>query len=208
MSLKNPTGNFEVSEPHAMRALSHPVRLAILSRLQRYGPSTATQLAPHVGATPSVTSWHLRHLEGFGLVVDADSPDRRQRYWKAVARGFRFEMPDDEEGRAAGHLLRDAMHTQNLGQLVRWADRVQPSLDPVWDRIAGAANTRVDVTPEEAEQILAGMEELLAPYVQRTDEELPDGAGTVRFLRYAMPYPEGSDDAATAVEPAAAREDP
>ena len=201
MSLKNAVGDFEVSDPRAMRALSHPVRLAILSRLQRHGPSTATQLAPEVGATPSVTSWHLRHLESFGLITDAESPDRRQRYWKAVARGFRFEMPDDEVGRAAGHLLRGAMHAQNLAQLVRWADEIQPRLDPVWDRVAGAANTRVDVTAEEADQVLSGMEALLAPYVRRADEELPEGTRTVRFLRYAMPYPEGSDDSATRVEP-------
>ena len=45
-----------------MRALAHPVRLAILSRLQRHGPATATELSEHVDASPSVTSWHLRHL--------------------------------------------------------------------------------------------------------------------------------------------------
>ena len=55
-----------------MRALAHPVRLAILSFLRRNGPTTATVLAPHVGATPSVPSLHLRHLAGFGLVTDAD----------------------------------------------------------------------------------------------------------------------------------------
>jgi hypothetical protein len=47
-----------------MRALAHPVRLALLEQLQRHGPATASQLSPHVGATPSVTSWHLRHLAG------------------------------------------------------------------------------------------------------------------------------------------------
>ena len=68
-----------------MRALAHPVRLAILSRLQGYGPSTATALAPLVGATPSVTSWHLRHLAEHGLVRDADvEADGRQRWWEAA----------------------------------------------------------------------------------------------------------------------------
>ncbi len=35
------------------------MRLAILDHLQRHGPATATQLSPEVGASPSVTSWHL-----------------------------------------------------------------------------------------------------------------------------------------------------
>src|SRR6187549_3633771 len=95
--MSNPLGDLELTDPAAMRALAHPVRLAILDRLRRDGPSTATELAPHVGATPSVTSWHLRHLAGFGLVRDGEpAGDRRQRRWEVVARGFRFETPADE----------------------------------------------------------------------------------------------------------------
>ncbi len=109
MDSGNRLGDIEITDPQAMRALAHPVRLAILERLQRHGPATATQLAPDVGATPSVTSWHLRHLASFGLVRDAEpGPDRRQRRWEAVARGFRFEAPedpDDEEGRSAARVL-------------------------------------------------------------------------------------------------------
>src|SRR5690242_9301861 len=90
-------GDLELTDPRAMRALAHPVRLAILGQLRRHGPATATALAPDVGATPSVTSWHLRHLARFGLVRDAEpSGDRRERRWEAVARGFAFEVPDDE----------------------------------------------------------------------------------------------------------------
>src|SRR4051794_501273 len=96
MPATNPLGDFQIDDPKAMRALAHPVRLAILEHLQRHGPATATRLSPHVGATPSVTSWHLRHLARFGLVRDSDpGPDRRERQWTAVARGFSFEVPDD-----------------------------------------------------------------------------------------------------------------
>src|SRR5436305_8446956 len=92
MTSGNRYGDLEITDPKAMRALAHPVRLALLERLQRHGPATASELSPHVGATPSVTSWHLRHLAGFGLVRDAEQPgpDRRQRRWQAAAHGFRF----------------------------------------------------------------------------------------------------------------------
>src|SRR5207302_10474668 len=109
MSLRNPYGDFEITDPQAMRALAHPVRLAALSYLQGNSPATATQLSEHVGASPSVTSWHLRHLADFGLVVDVPPPsgtDRRLRWWNAAARGFRYEMPDTPEGVQAGRLLR------------------------------------------------------------------------------------------------------
>src|SRR5262249_8653688 len=91
MSLTNPYGDMEISDPQALRALAHPTRLAIRERLQRFGPSTATLLSPHVGATPSVVSWHLRHLAKFGFVTDWDgAASRRERGWQAVSRGYRF----------------------------------------------------------------------------------------------------------------------
>ncbi|WP_416978333.1 ArsR/SmtB family transcription factor [Streptomyces sp. T028] len=97
MDSGNRPGDVEPTDPKAMRALAHPVRLAVLERLQRYGPATASQLSPHVGATPSVTSWHLRHLAGFGLVRDAQAgTDRRERRWEAVGPGFRVGEPEWE----------------------------------------------------------------------------------------------------------------
>ena len=76
-------------EHHAeqLGALGHPVRLAILLRLQQHGPSTATALSPQVGASPSVTSWHLRHLGKHGLVHDAPQQGSgRERWWRAAHR--------------------------------------------------------------------------------------------------------------------------
>ncbi len=193
MSLKNPLGDVEITDSDTMRALSHPVRLAILSRLQRHGPATATQLSSHVDATPSVASWHLRHLAQFGLITEAESPDKRQRYWQAVSRGFRFEIPDDAEGRAAGHRLRDAMHAANLAQLSGWVQNIQPHLPPEWDQVAGASNTRVDVTATEAAGIIEKFEEILAPFVNRDGADLPADARSTRFLRYYMPAADDAD---------------
>jgi DNA-binding transcriptional ArsR family regulator len=136
MDSGNRLGDLEITDPKTMRALAHPVRLAILERLQRHGPATATQLAPDVGATPSVTSWHLRHLAGFGLVRDAKSgPDRRQRRWEAVARGFRFEVPADpadEEGRSAARVLSREMFLRSADLPHRWVAEAEPGLDPVF----------------------------------------------------------------------------
>src|SRR6478736_6179166 len=92
--MANPYGDVEL-DARGMRALAHPVRLAILTRLQSDGPSTATRLSESVGASPSVTSWHLRQLAVHGLVRDAsDAQARRdhgrERWWEAVSRGFRF----------------------------------------------------------------------------------------------------------------------
>ena len=130
MSLKNPLGDLELTDPQAMRALAHPVRLAILEQLQRHGPATATQLAPAVGATPSVTSWHLRHLAGFGLVRDSDAgTDRRQRWWEAAARGFRFEASGDEESQSAARVLSRQLFRQSDDLPHKWMAEDEPRLD-------------------------------------------------------------------------------
>lgn len=187
MSLRNPLGDFEITDPQAMRALAHPVRLAALSHLQRHGPATATALSEHVGASPSVTSWHLRHLASFGLVADGPAPegaeDRRRRWWHAVARGFRFEMPDGPEGR----LLRTRMMDQALDHVRHWMVDVEPVLDEQWNKQAGSANTGLRITLAEARRLDQAIEQLLAPYVQRGVDGAPSGARQVRVIRFQLP---------------------
>jgi DNA-binding transcriptional ArsR family regulator len=187
MSLTNPFGDAQVTDPHAMRALAHPTRLAILTYLQRSGPATATTLSPHVGATPSVTSWHLRHLAGFGLVVDADPGevpgDRRQRWWKAVARGFSFESTGDPESR----LLADRLVALAQEQLNQWVTEVEPVLEPEWFRLSGTSNTTVALTPAELAALAGQIDELIAPYVHRREADAPPEARRVRILRHYLP---------------------
>lgn len=192
MDSGNRFGDLEISDPKAMRALAHPVRLAILERLQRHGPATASGLSPHVGATPSVTSWHLRHLAGFGLVRDAEGgTDRRERRWAAVARGFRFEAPEDEEGRSAARGLSGELIARAADLPLRWLTETEPELEPEWTRLAGANNTRIVVTADELAALQDAFEELIAPYVVREpDRRPPDGRG-VRLLMYALPESPG-----------------
>jgi DNA-binding transcriptional ArsR family regulator len=185
--MANPYGDVELS-PRSMRALAHPVRLAILSRLQGDGPSTATALAAHVGATPSVTSWHLRHLAEHGLVRDVDAgSDGRQRWWEAVGTGFRFTP--GEGGLDAASLLSRVMMEQAADLPQRWAREVEPLLEAQWRRSAGLSNTTIEITADELAEVEAAVEQLLAPYVQRkahtgTSQE---GARRVRVMRYVLP---------------------
>jgi predicted ArsR family transcriptional regulator len=184
MSLTNPFGDAQITNPLAMRALAHPTRLAILTHLQRDGPATATTLAPHVGATPSVTSWHLRHLAGFGLVIDADPSevpgDRRQRWWKAVAKGFTFGPgtgPDYQ-------LLSQSLVAMSQEQVNTWVSDIEPILEPEWQQAAGLSNTGVAMTPDELTSLAQQIDELIAPYLHRAT---PPDTRMVRILRHYLP---------------------
>ena len=198
--MANPYGDVEL-DARGMRALAHPVRLAILTRLQSDGASTATRLSESVGASPSVTSWHLRQLAAHGLVRDAsDGAARRghgrERWWEAVSRGFRF-VAEPGESLEAARALEEVM-TSVEGDIVgRWRTEAEPHLEPEWRRLAGRSNTRVVVTAEELSAIETAIEQVLAPYVLRKDtpEAQPADARSVRLLRYTLPAAPGGADA-------------
>ncbi|MEV4283767.1 ArsR/SmtB family transcription factor [Actinoplanes xinjiangensis] len=188
MSLTNPYGDLEISDPQALRALAHPVRLAILNRLQRHGPATATQLSAHVGATPSVVSWHARHLATFGLVTDWDgATGKRERWWQAAAKGFRFTMPEDAEGQDAARLLQGEMFARAAEFPQHWLMHEEPHLDDEWRRLADFADTRLVVTADELRRLQEAVEALMAPYVRRDAADRPADARGVRVLRYVLP---------------------
>jgi DNA-binding transcriptional ArsR family regulator len=196
--MTNPYGDVEL-DARGMRALAHPVRLAILTRLQQEGPSTATGLSEDVGATPSVTSWHLRHLAKHGLVRDVEQRGNgRERWWEAASRGFRVVL-EDEAGRRAARALRDALDASEGDPVGAWRRDVEPRLDLAWLSLSGLADTTILVTREELERVEAAMEELLAPYVLRKDapaDEVPEGARMVRIRRHVLPAAEAQDGAA------------
>jgi DNA-binding transcriptional ArsR family regulator len=195
--MANRYGDIELT-PRGMRALAHPVRLAILNQLQRHGPSTATALAPIVGATPSVTSWHLRHLAEHGLVRDADVvSDGRQRWWEAAARGIRFAPPDDPADADAYRMLSNVVRADAERLPRDWARDVEPQLEGEWLALSGLANTRILATADELAQIEQQIESVLTPYVLRKDDpdDRPDGVRSVSLIRYVLPSLEGDGGA-------------
>ena len=188
MTGPNAYGDVEL-DAKGMRALAHPARLALLRHLQSTGPNTATGLSELVGISPSVASWHLRHLAEHGLIEDEQRANSgRQRWWRAV-NGFRFAAVDDDSADAARALA--AVIEQVEGDVAgRWQAEIEPHLDPSWRRLSGRASTEIAVSAAELEQIGAAIEELLTPYVLRKDlarDDWPDGTRTVRILRYTLP---------------------
>ena len=76
----------EISDPKAIRALAHPLRLDLLDLLVATGPATAAQCGRVLQASQASCSFHLRQLAKYGLVEDAGpGSDRRERLWRSRA---------------------------------------------------------------------------------------------------------------------------
>src|ERR1700750_2527894 len=92
----------EVTDPRAMRALAHPVRLALIEALAER-PLTATEAGERVGESPANASFHLRQLAKYGFVEEAEGGTGRPRPRKLRHLGFRFsDLQADPEAARAG----------------------------------------------------------------------------------------------------------
>jgi DNA-binding transcriptional ArsR family regulator len=179
----NSVGDLVLTDPEAMRALAHPMRLALLDRLHREGPATAAELAGELQVPAAAIRGHLQELETFGLVKSTEADDS----WSAVAKGLFLEIPDDPEGQAAARQLSNMMLSRSGDLPARWAAEDEPRLGSEWIRAAGVINSRVTLTPDELRSLQEGLEQLLAPFIMREVDDIPLGATRVRVLSYFLP---------------------
>ena len=152
--------------PEALKALVHPLRIAMWEYLIDHGAATATQLAQALGESTGQTSYHLRQLERFGFVEDdPDHPRGRDRWWRAV--GFSV-LPDDLRDNAMHEdvvaLLRSRIAAR-ASQLARWVDHLQD--EPAeWLEASTSTETRTWMTAVELREL---SDELEAAVVRHTD---------------------------------------
>src|SRR5919201_904889 len=103
-----------ITEPEALEALAHPVRLALIDHLMSDGPATASVCARAVGDSPSNCSYHLRVLAKVGLVEEAVSDDGRERPWRALITGFDADVEGELTPQAAELLALSLQRDQRL----------------------------------------------------------------------------------------------
>jgi DNA-binding transcriptional ArsR family regulator len=121
-----------VTDPTTLRALAHPLRLALLDLLDREGELTATRAGVLTGENTSNCSFHLRHLAKHGLVEQAEPADGRERPWRRVAAGERVPTTTDRRllaaSAAVGALILERLAVEarafweSAGDEVAWQD--------------------------------------------------------------------------------------
>lgn len=189
----------ELTDPRALRALAHPVRMRIIALLRNIGPLTATQAAEHVGESPSNCSFHLRQLARWGLVEQAGGGKGRERPWQATARFTNWQQsPVRGEGADARIALDRLLVQQYLDQIGEWFDR-RPSEDDEWLAVSGLGDWSLRLTAGELRALEQKLDALVEPYVQRNSmpEDPAAGSRRVTFIHALLPdrKPEPPDKA-------------
>jgi DNA-binding transcriptional ArsR family regulator len=176
-----------VTDARAMRALAHPLRVALLEMMRRDGEITATRAAEQLDESPGNMSWHLQTLAKYGFVEETGRGRGRSRPWRRTggARSFETGLGDPEVA-AAGEALERTLVDRAYDQLREWWSR-RLGYPAKWRHAAFMSNVVLYVTPSE---LTAIMNETNAIYDRYRDrDERPDGALPVHLYAHGHPLP-------------------
>jgi DNA-binding transcriptional ArsR family regulator len=186
-----------IDDPAAMAALSHPLRLRIIRVLRERGPGTATSVARTLGETSGATSYHLRQLARYELVLpdERHSGSGRERWWRARARHFEFATgaAGSPEQESASRRLRHHLIQRDNKIIADYLEH-EDQFEPDWRDAAVFSNESLYLTPAELEDARVSLHAQFEPYLSRTAHDHPAQARRVHITLRAVPTrTEGAD---------------
>ncbi|MBW0117735.1 winged helix-turn-helix domain-containing protein [Pseudonocardia abyssalis] len=185
-----------ITDPKALRALSHPTRWTIIELLGAERTATATRCAEYSGESVASCSYHLGMLAKYGFVEPAEGGDGREKPWRLTRRDQSWRAADLEPDAAmAAETLSEVFLDHEVGQIKDWVRRASRE-SAQWQEAAGMSGRALYCTPDELVALQAGFDELVAAYRARDDDPAarPDGARLVRLLLSGRLVRARSDD--------------
>ncbi|GAB3423845.1 winged helix-turn-helix domain-containing protein [Flindersiella endophytica] len=179
-----------VTDPAALKALAHPLRMRLYHVLTVDGPATASLLSKRLEEPVGLLSYHLTQLARFDFIVEVPelAKDGRERWWQATG-SFSWRRADfagDPAGLAAAEAASDVF----LGQLV---DRMQnfraerDSLPEEWADAALASNNWFKLTPGELRELTADLNRVFGKWKLRAAPDDGRERGDVFAFFWAGP---------------------
>jgi DNA-binding transcriptional ArsR family regulator len=180
-----------ITDPRTIRALAHPVRLALLEALLREGELTATRAAELLDESPGNMSWHLQTLAKYGYVEEAGGGKGRSRPWRVSSDSNRFQTArEDPQSASAGDALESIFADRSYSRLREWWGR-RASYSQAWRDSAFTVDSIGYLTAEEMAALGDEIAELLGRYRDRgRNKELrPVDAEPVKLVAFGHPIP-------------------
>ncbi|MGH3181435.1 MAG: winged helix-turn-helix domain-containing protein, partial [Streptosporangiaceae bacterium] len=109
-----------LSDARRLRALTHPVRLALLGKLMLNGPLTATEAGELIGESPTTCSFHFRQLAKYGVVEEAGGGKGRARPWRMTTTGLSVTAHEDPASQLAEDALLRMVRQQQIERYWTW----------------------------------------------------------------------------------------
>ncbi len=179
-----------LTDPRALRAYAHPVRMSLVGLLRTEGPLTATRAAELLGESSGTCSFHLRQLAKYGLVEEAGGGTGREKPWRATTTSTDWDLTGGgtPETAAATGLLNTVIAEQYFEQLMRWLE-ASPDEPAEWQQAAPFGDRILYVTAEELEELSRRVREMVDEYFERQvrPELRPPGSRLVTWLHLAFP---------------------
>ncbi|MGP7997395.1 MAG: helix-turn-helix domain-containing protein [Streptosporangiaceae bacterium] len=181
----------QLTDPTMVRAIAHPVRMALLEAMEQSESKTltATQASELLGESPANCAFHLRTLAKYGFVTEAGGGRGRERPWRLAYRGFEIVPPwPDTESRVAVEAAASVW-------IDRWLDRARTLIrrvlahPPEWQQAAIASQRVLYLTAPEAVQLATDMHELWDRFAGRADDPAQRPPGSLPFEVLAFGYP-------------------
>ena len=179
-----------ITDARAMRALAHPLRVALLEAMRRDGEITATRAAELLDESPGNMSWHLQTLAKYGFVEETGAGRGRSRPWRLTSdsRSFETHMADPEVA-AAGEALERTYIDRMYEQLREWWSR-RLTYPAKWRRAAFMTDSVSYVTAAELTEMMHEVRAIYTRYADRTAKEnRPAGALPVHLYAHGHPLP-------------------
>ncbi|MFF0720103.1 winged helix-turn-helix domain-containing protein [Micromonospora sp. NPDC003816] len=199
MTEEVPRRSITVTDPRALRAYAHPLRMRLIGLLRGEGPMTATQAAARLDDNVPNCSFHLRQLAKYGFAERVPGADGRERPWRATTQYTSWDDDSDDPAmRAATDEINSAMVDIYL-QRARDYLAIRADEPTEWRAAAGFGDALLHVTTAELREITDTVDALLARYDERIGDpaKRPPGSRPVTFVQMALPR-----GAAPAQEPA------
>jgi DNA-binding transcriptional ArsR family regulator len=180
-----------ITDPRTMRALAHPVRLALLEALLREGELTATRASELLDESPGNMSWHLQTLAKYGYVEETGGGKGRSRPWRVTSDSNRFQTIDeDPQSASAGDALAAIFVERSFSRLREWWAR-RASYSKAWQDATFISAGINYLTAEEMAALGDEIAELFGRYRnRRLNKDLrPADAEPVELVAFGHPLP-------------------
>jgi DNA-binding MarR family transcriptional regulator len=190
LDTKDIFGVVQITDPRALRALAHPLRLDLVEVLGVLGQATAAECARRLDTSQASCSFHLRQLAKYGFVEEAQpSEDSRERPWRLTD----LEQNWSADAGPAADQLERVFVQREADRILGWL--AADDAPQAFRKASFVGGATIPLTVDELESVRAELRAALEPYIARLGDRSnwPADARLVRILLAGTPLDELTD---------------